>query len=145
MRRSNFMNARRFLISLTIILLIISSIAIVSAESDNIKTHEYNYANKAFFNISDDLTDEMEFKPLFLTVLKVELIIPILMKNLSVHYLLKVRTSQVILKPIKTIPHMRKLTAMQLLKDIRHIFSRIPTNMLCSLIWIILLLLLMRV
>ena len=59
------MNARRFLISLTIILLIISSIAIVSAESDNIKTHEYNYANKAFFNISDDLTDEMEFKPSF--------------------------------------------------------------------------------
>lgn len=28
-----------------------------------ISTHEYNYANKAFFNISDDLTDEKEFMP----------------------------------------------------------------------------------
>ena len=35
---------------------------IAFAQSDSIKTHEYNFSNKAFFNISDDLTNESEFK-----------------------------------------------------------------------------------
>ena len=35
---------------------------IAFAQSDSIKTHEYNFLNKSFFNISDDLTNETEFK-----------------------------------------------------------------------------------
>ena len=47
---------------LVIGLVLISTTAIVFAQSDTIKTHEYNFINKAFFNISDDLTNETEFK-----------------------------------------------------------------------------------
>lgn len=52
---------KRKLIVLAIFIVIIASASIASAESD-IKTHEYNFAHKAFFNISDDLTNETEFK-----------------------------------------------------------------------------------
>lgn len=47
---------------LVIGLVIIATSTIVFAQSDNIETHEYNFLNKAFFNISDDLTNETEFK-----------------------------------------------------------------------------------
>lgn len=56
------MNKRKFLMLLVIGLVIISTTTIVFAQSDSIKTHEYNFLNKAFFNISDDLTNETEFK-----------------------------------------------------------------------------------
>lgn len=55
------MHKRKFLILLAIILVIFAASTIVSAEFD-IKTHEYNFADKALFNISDDLTNETEFK-----------------------------------------------------------------------------------
>ena len=53
---------KRKLMTLAVILVILAASTIVFAESDNVKTHEYNFANKAFFNISDDLTNETEFK-----------------------------------------------------------------------------------
>ena len=53
---------KRKLMALAVILVILAAGTIVFAESDNVKTHEYNFANKAFFNISDDLTNETEFK-----------------------------------------------------------------------------------
>ena len=56
------MNKRKFLILLVISLVVISTAAIAFAQSDSIKTHEYNFLNKSFFNISDDLTNETEFK-----------------------------------------------------------------------------------
>ena len=56
------MNTRRFLLLLVIGLVIIATSTIVFAQSDNIETHEYNFLNKVFFNISDDLTNETEFR-----------------------------------------------------------------------------------
>lgn len=56
------MNKRKFLMLLVIGLVIISTTTIVFAQPDSIKTHEYSFINKAFFNISDDLTNETEFK-----------------------------------------------------------------------------------
>ena len=47
---------------LVVCLVIISTTTVVFSQSDSIKTHEYNFSNKAFFNISDDLTNESEFK-----------------------------------------------------------------------------------
>ncbi len=55
------MYKRKFLIVLAIFLVIFAASTIVFAGSD-IKTHEYNFADKVFFNISDDLTNETEFK-----------------------------------------------------------------------------------
>ena len=52
----------RKLMTLAVILVILVAGTSVFAESNNVKTHEYNFANKAFFNISDDLTNETEFK-----------------------------------------------------------------------------------
>lgn len=43
------MNKRKFLMLLVIGLVIISTTTIVFAQSDCIKTHEYNFLNKAFF------------------------------------------------------------------------------------------------
>ncbi len=57
------MNKRKFLMVLAVILVIIAAGTVVFAESVNVKTHEYSYADKFFFNISDDLTDESEFMP----------------------------------------------------------------------------------
>lgn len=56
------MNKRKFLILLVTGLVIIATTTIIFAQSDSIETHEYNFLNKAFFNISDDLTNETEFK-----------------------------------------------------------------------------------
>ena len=56
------MYKRKFLMLLVISLVVISTTSIAFAQSDSIKTHEYNFLNKAFFNISDDLTNETEFK-----------------------------------------------------------------------------------
>ncbi|WP_303372516.1 hypothetical protein [Methanobrevibacter sp.] len=55
------MYKQKFFIVLAIFLVIFAAGTIVFAESD-IKTHEYNFADKVFFNISDDLTNETEFK-----------------------------------------------------------------------------------
>lgn len=55
------MHKREFLIVLAIFLVIFAASTIVFAGSD-IKTHEYNFADKVFFNISDDLTNDTEFK-----------------------------------------------------------------------------------
>ena len=52
---------KRKLMALAVILVILAASTIVFAESSNVKTHEYNFANKAVFNISDDLTNETEF------------------------------------------------------------------------------------
>ena len=54
------MYKRKFLMVL-VILVVFAASTIVFAES-NMITHEYNFANKAFFNISDDLTNDTEFK-----------------------------------------------------------------------------------
>ena len=56
------MYKRKFLIVLAVLLVIFAASTIVFAESDIIKTHEYNFADKASFNISDNLTNETEFK-----------------------------------------------------------------------------------
>ena len=56
------MNKRKFLMLLVVCLVVISTVATVFSQSDSIKTHEYNFLNKAYFNISDDLTNESEFK-----------------------------------------------------------------------------------
>lgn len=56
------MNKRKFLMLLLVCLVVISTATVVFSQSDSIKTHEYNFSNKAFFNISDDLTNETEFK-----------------------------------------------------------------------------------
>lgn len=53
------MNERRFLMLFAIALVLIATSTIVFSESD-IKTHEYNFLNKAIFNISDELTNETE-------------------------------------------------------------------------------------
>ena len=45
---------------LVIGLMIIATATIVFAQTDGIETHEYNFLDKAFFNISDDLTNETE-------------------------------------------------------------------------------------
>ena len=55
------MNKRK-LMTLAIILVLFAASTTAFAESSNVKTHEYNFANKAVFNISDDLTNETEFK-----------------------------------------------------------------------------------
>ena len=55
------MYKRKFSIVLAIILVIAVASTMVFAGSDCIKTHEYNFANKASFNISDSLTNESEF------------------------------------------------------------------------------------
>lgn len=55
------MYKRKFLIVLAIFLAVFAASTIVFAES-NMITHEYNFANKAFFNISNDLTNDTEFK-----------------------------------------------------------------------------------
>ena len=55
---------RKLLIILAIFTIVIASVGVVSAglldgndgSSSDIKTHEFNYGNKATFNISDDLT-----------------------------------------------------------------------------------------
>ena len=54
------MNKKSVLI-IALIAIIIVSITVVSVgffNNSNIKTHEFNYANKATFNLSDDLTNE---------------------------------------------------------------------------------------
>ena len=55
------MNKRK-LMTLAIILVLFAASTTAFAESSNVKTHEYNFANKAVFNISDDLTNETEFQ-----------------------------------------------------------------------------------
>ena len=57
------MDKRKLVLVLTIFAIVIASSAAVSAglfdsNDSNIKTHEFNYANKATFNISDNLTDK---------------------------------------------------------------------------------------
>lgn len=57
------MNKRKLVLILIIFAIVIASSAVVSASlldsnDSNIKTHEFNYGNKATFNISDDLTDK---------------------------------------------------------------------------------------
>ena len=57
------MNKKKLVLVLTIFAIVIASSAAVSAglfdsNDSNIKTHEFNYANKATFNISDNLTDK---------------------------------------------------------------------------------------
>lgn len=58
------MNKKEFVLILTIVAIIIASSTVVSAGlfdnngNSNIKTHEFNYANKATFNLSDELTDK---------------------------------------------------------------------------------------
>lgn len=52
---------KKFLIVLAVVFVIIAAATVVSA-TEAIKTHEYNYADKAFFNISDDLTNETGFE-----------------------------------------------------------------------------------
>lgn len=58
-----FMTKRRLVLLLIIFAIVIATSATVSAgllngNDSNIKTHEFNYANKAIFNISDDLTEK---------------------------------------------------------------------------------------
>lgn len=59
------MNKKKLILILTIIAVLIASATVVSAglfdsneNKANIKTHEFNYANKATFNLSDELTDK---------------------------------------------------------------------------------------
>lgn len=54
------MNKRKLLMIFAIFLVIIATSTVVSAglSDSNIKTHEFNYGNKATFNINDDLTDK---------------------------------------------------------------------------------------
>ena len=57
------MNKRRLLIYLIIFAIVIASSTVVSAglldsNDGTLKTHEFNYANKATFNISDNLTSK---------------------------------------------------------------------------------------
>jgi len=60
------MYKKRILVLIMVLTIVITSMAAVSAglfdfnnsNNSNIKTHEYNYANKATFNISDDLTNK---------------------------------------------------------------------------------------
>ena len=57
------MNKRILVLILIIFAIVIASSAVVSAglldsNDSNIKTHEFNYGNKATFNISDNLTDK---------------------------------------------------------------------------------------
>lgn len=59
------MNKKRILIILTVFAILIASCAAVSAglfnsndSTTNVKTHEFNYANKASFNLSDELTNK---------------------------------------------------------------------------------------
>ena len=57
------MNKRKLILILTIFAIIIASSAVVSAglldnNNSNIKTHKFNYGNKATFNISDNLTNK---------------------------------------------------------------------------------------
>ena len=54
------MNKRKFSMFLVIGLMIIATTTVVFAQTDGIETHEYNFLDKAFFNISDDLTNETE-------------------------------------------------------------------------------------
>ncbi len=56
------MHYKDLLMVLAIVFVIIAAGTVVFAQSDSIKTHEYNFSNKAFFNISDDLTNETEFE-----------------------------------------------------------------------------------
>lgn len=53
---------KRILMTVAVILVILAAGTLVFAQSSNVKTHEYNFANKTLFNISDDLTNETEFK-----------------------------------------------------------------------------------
>lgn len=53
------MNRKKLLMILAIFIVVIATSSAVSAgllDSNNIKTHEFNYANKVTFNISDELT-----------------------------------------------------------------------------------------
>ncbi|MBR4447569.1 hypothetical protein [Methanobrevibacter sp.] len=55
------MHTRKLMV-LAIILVLFVAGTTVFAESSNVQTHEYNFANKVLFNISDDLTNETEFQ-----------------------------------------------------------------------------------
>lgn len=55
------MHKRKIMILAAILVMLVAG-TFAFAESDNVKTHGYNFANKVFFNISDDLTNETEFK-----------------------------------------------------------------------------------
>ncbi|WP_405306115.1 hypothetical protein [Methanobrevibacter sp.] len=59
------MNSKEVILILSIVVLVLASATAVSAglfdgndDKANIKTHEFNYANKATFNLSDELTDK---------------------------------------------------------------------------------------
>ncbi len=54
------MNKRKLVALFAISLVMIAAASFVFAQPDNVKTHEYNFLNKAVFNISDDLTNETE-------------------------------------------------------------------------------------
>lgn len=58
------MNSKKLIVTLAIFVIIISASSVVSAglfdnnNNADIKTHEFNYANKATFNLSDELTNK---------------------------------------------------------------------------------------
>ena len=59
------MNEKKLVLILALFVIVIMSTTMVSAglfdnndKNTNIKTHEFNYANKASFNLSDELTDK---------------------------------------------------------------------------------------
>ena len=58
------MDTKKLVLIFSIVAIVIASATVVSAglfdsnDSSSIKTHEFNYANKATFNLSDNLTDK---------------------------------------------------------------------------------------
>lgn len=59
------MDKKQLILILSIFVIIIASSAVVSAglfdsndDKADIKTHEFNYSNKATFNLSDELTEK---------------------------------------------------------------------------------------
>ena len=128
------MNKRKFLMLLVVGFVIISTTAIVFAQSDIVKTHEYNFLNKAFFNISDDLTNETEFKLSPLDSLEVGTYYTYPNQKVICSLCFVGADGVTDFEGHQENPSYEKIESNATSQGYKHIFSRILMNMMCSLI-----------
>ena len=113
---------------------IISTTAIVFAQSDIVKTHEYNFLNKAFFNISDDLTNETEFKLSPLDSLEVGTYYTYPNQKVICSLCFVGADGVTDFEGHQENPSYEKIESNATSQGYKHIFSRILMNMMCLLI-----------
>lgn len=132
--RRDMVNKRKFLMLLVVCLVVISTVATVFSQSDSIKTHEYNFLNKAYFNISDDLTNESEFKLSPFDSLEVGTYYEYPDQKVTCSLFFVGADGITNFEGHQENSSYEKIDGNTTSQDIRHISSRIPMNMMCSLI-----------